>query len=72
MKCRGDQAFCSAECRYQQIVIDELKERRALTVAETFLPYCIQPSPQIPFPFAFVQMDTESDMQGLGLSLSMQ
>lgn len=25
---RGDRAFCSAECRYQQIVIDELKERQ--------------------------------------------
>lgn len=24
---RGDRAFCSAECRYQQIVIDEHKER---------------------------------------------
>lgn len=24
---RGDRAFCSAECRYQQIVIDERKER---------------------------------------------
>lgn len=26
---RGDQAFCSTECRYQQIVIDERKERRS-------------------------------------------
>ncbi|MCO5587028.1 hypothetical protein L7F22_040973 [Adiantum nelumboides] len=26
---RGDRAFCSLECRYEQIVIDELKERHS-------------------------------------------
>lgn len=26
--CRGDKAFCSAECRYKQISTDELKEKR--------------------------------------------
>ncbi|KAI5084262.1 hypothetical protein GOP47_0000431 [Adiantum capillus-veneris] len=26
---RGDRAFCSTECRYQQIVIDEIKERHS-------------------------------------------
>lgn len=25
---KGDKAFCSSECRYQQIVVDEFKERQ--------------------------------------------
>nr|ADE77804.1 unknown [Picea sitchensis] len=29
---RGDSAFCSAECRHEQIVIDELKEKCYLEV----------------------------------------
>lgn len=33
---RGDQAFCSMECRYKQIVVDERKERRP--VAGTRVP----------------------------------
>jgi hypothetical protein len=25
--CRGDQGFCSEECRWQQILVDEARER---------------------------------------------
>ena len=29
--CRGDQGFCSIECRNRQIVLDEMKELEAST-----------------------------------------
>lgn len=39
---RGDIAFCSTECRYQQMVIDELKERHptALNCYRPVVPSC--------------------------------
>jgi hypothetical protein len=30
--CRGDQGFCSEECRWQQILVDEAREREAAAV----------------------------------------
>lgn len=31
--CRGDQGFCSEECRWQQILVDEAREREAAAAA---------------------------------------
>ncbi|BAH94333.1 Os08g0451101 [Oryza sativa Japonica Group] len=31
--CRGDQGFCSEECRWQQIAVDEAREREAVAAA---------------------------------------
>ncbi|MCO5582091.1 hypothetical protein L7F22_035982 [Adiantum nelumboides] len=36
---RGDRAFCSLECRYQQIVIDELKERHSAASNSYHVPF---------------------------------